>query len=139
MQRKAARTALPCFRCPDGLVLLLIGASLYFASTQSAKRVLTPSPQFLLDAHRDHGIDLGRSFMVGDKLTDLECGWNAGVQKSILVKTGYGNALVDDPNADLDLHDFTDMVQNFRGTHMATSLQVTIVFQLMIGEGGDSR
>jgi len=23
-------------------------------------------------------------------LIDLECGWNAGVQKSILVRTGYG-------------------------------------------------
>jgi phosphoglycolate phosphatase-like HAD superfamily hydrolase len=28
--------------------------------------------------------------MVGDKLIDLECGWNAGVKKSILVRTGYG-------------------------------------------------
>jgi phosphoglycolate phosphatase-like HAD superfamily hydrolase len=28
--------------------------------------------------------------MVGDKLSDVECGWNAGVKKSILVRTGYG-------------------------------------------------
>ena len=28
--------------------------------------------------------------MVGDKLIDIECGWNAGVKKSILVRTGYG-------------------------------------------------
>ena len=28
--------------------------------------------------------------MVGDKLIDLECGWNAGVKKSFLVRTGYG-------------------------------------------------
>ena len=28
--------------------------------------------------------------MAGDKLIDLECGWNAGVKKSILVRTGYG-------------------------------------------------
>ena len=28
--------------------------------------------------------------MIGDKLIDLECGWNAGVKKSILVRTGYG-------------------------------------------------
>ena len=28
--------------------------------------------------------------MIGDKLTDVECGWNAGVKKSILVRTGYG-------------------------------------------------
>ena len=31
--------------------------------------------------------------MVGDKLIDLECGWNAGVKKSILVRTGYGAEL----------------------------------------------
>jgi phosphoglycolate phosphatase-like HAD superfamily hydrolase len=28
--------------------------------------------------------------MVGDKLLDLECGWNAGVRRSLLVRTGYG-------------------------------------------------
>ena len=28
--------------------------------------------------------------MIGDKLSDLECGWNAGVKKSLLVRTGYG-------------------------------------------------
>ena len=28
--------------------------------------------------------------MVGDKTADLQCGWNAGVKKSILVRTGYG-------------------------------------------------
>ena len=31
--------------------------------------------------------------MIGDKLSDLECGWNAGVKKSILVRTGYGAEL----------------------------------------------
>ena len=31
--------------------------------------------------------------MIGDKLIDLECGWNAGVKKSILVRTGYGTEL----------------------------------------------
>lgn len=50
-----------------------------------------PSPQFLFDARDSHGVDLSRSYMIGDKLIDLECGWNAGVQKSILVRTGYGN------------------------------------------------
>jgi len=49
-----------------------------------------PSPQFLLDAAETSGLDLGRSVMVGDKLVDLECGWNAGVGRSILVRTGYG-------------------------------------------------
>jgi phosphoglycolate phosphatase-like HAD superfamily hydrolase len=38
-------------------------------------------------------VELAESFMVGDKLIDLECGWNAGVKKSILVRTGYGAEL----------------------------------------------
>ncbi len=49
-----------------------------------------PSPNFLFDARNEFGIDLARSFMVGDKESDLQCGWNAGVKKSILVRTGYG-------------------------------------------------
>ena len=49
-----------------------------------------PSPQFLFDARDEYGIDLKRSYMIGDKLIDLECGWNAGVRKSLLVRTGYG-------------------------------------------------
>lgn len=49
-----------------------------------------PSPQFLFDARDEFDLNLGESFMVGDKLIDLECGWNAGVKKSILVRTGYG-------------------------------------------------
>jgi D-glycero-D-manno-heptose 1,7-bisphosphate phosphatase len=49
-----------------------------------------PSPQFLFDARDEFGVDLARSFMIGDKVIDLECGWNAGVQASLLVRTGYG-------------------------------------------------
>jgi len=49
-----------------------------------------PSPQFLFEARDEFGIDLSQSCFVGDKFIDLECGWNAGVKKSILVRTGYG-------------------------------------------------
>lgn len=49
-----------------------------------------PSPQFLFDARDEFDLDLSQSFMIGDKLIDLECGANAGVKKSILVRTGYG-------------------------------------------------
>ncbi len=49
-----------------------------------------PSPQFLFDARDEFDLDLSQSFMIGDKTIDLECGWNAGVKKSILVRTGYG-------------------------------------------------
>jgi len=49
-----------------------------------------PSPQFLFDARDEFGLDLGDCYMVGDKLADLQCGWNAGVRAAILVRTGYG-------------------------------------------------
>ena len=49
-----------------------------------------PLPKFLFDARDELGLDLKRSYMIGDKLLDLECGWNAGVAQSILVRTGYG-------------------------------------------------
>ena len=52
-----------------------------------------PSPQFLFDARDEFGLDLAQSYLIGDKLIDLECGWNAGVKKSILVRTGYGAEL----------------------------------------------
>jgi D,D-heptose 1,7-bisphosphate phosphatase len=49
-----------------------------------------PLPQFLFDARDEFKLDLGKSYIVGDKLIDLECGWNARVRRSILVRTGYG-------------------------------------------------
>jgi len=52
-----------------------------------------PSPQLLFDARDEFGLDLKQSYLIGDKLADLECGWNAGVKKSILVRTGYGAEL----------------------------------------------
>ena len=36
-------------------------------------------------------LDLFASYMVGDKVSDIECGWNAGVKCSVLVRTGYGS------------------------------------------------
>ena len=51
-----------------------------------------PSPQFC-GCLLEFGISLEQSYMVGDKTADLECGWNAGVKQSILVRTGYGAEL----------------------------------------------
>jgi D-glycero-D-manno-heptose 1,7-bisphosphate phosphatase len=64
-------------------------------------RVRKPSPQFLFDARDEFNLNLAESFMVGDKLIDLECGWNAGVKKSILVRTGYGAELEKESAAEL--------------------------------------
>jgi 3-deoxy-manno-octulosonate cytidylyltransferase (CMP-KDO synthetase) len=69
-------------------------SNIYFApeAPEEPSRGRKPSPQFLWDARDEFKLDLSKSFMVGDKLIDLECGWNAGVHKSILVRTGYGVA-----------------------------------------------
>lgn len=67
---------------------------IYFApeAPDQPSRGRKPSPQFLFDAHDELGLDLARSFIIGDKLIDLECGWNAGVRQAILVRTGYGRS-----------------------------------------------
>jgi len=74
-----------------------------------------PSPQFLFDARDEFNLNLAESFMVGDKLIDLECGWNAGVKKSILVRTGYGAELEATANDDLKsavvVNDLTGMAE----------------------------
>ena len=48
-----------------------------------------PAPGMLLEAAGEHGLDLSRSWMIGDKAIDIECGRNAGT-RTILVETGYG-------------------------------------------------
>jgi len=65
---------------------------IYFApeAPEAPSRGRKPSPQFLFDARDQFGVDLAESYMIGDKLIDLQCGWNAGVRQSILVRTGYG-------------------------------------------------
>ncbi len=67
-------------------------AHIYFApeAPDQPSRGRKPSPSFLFDARDELGVDLSRSYMIGDKMLDLECGWNAGVRRCLLVRTGYG-------------------------------------------------
>ncbi|PYL59706.1 MAG: HAD family hydrolase [Verrucomicrobia bacterium] len=46
-----------------------------------------PAPGMITAATRENQIDLGRSFLIGDKEIDVECGRNAGV-RTIRVRTG---------------------------------------------------
>ena len=48
-----------------------------------------PKPGLLLRAARDHGLDLGRSTLVGDRPSDLVAARAVGAQ-GVLVLTGYG-------------------------------------------------
>ncbi len=49
-----------------------------------------PEPGMLLAAAKKHGIDLSRSFIVGDKADDIEAGLRAGVT-GIQVQSSYGS------------------------------------------------
>jgi D-glycero-D-manno-heptose 1,7-bisphosphate phosphatase len=51
-----------------------------------------PGPGMLLRAAREHDIDLGASYMVGDAVTDTLAGRNAGCGVTILVRTGLYRA-----------------------------------------------
>jgi D-glycero-D-manno-heptose 1,7-bisphosphate phosphatase len=50
-----------------------------------------PLPRMVHEAATEFNIDLARSFFIGDKSSDIECGRNAGT-RTILVQTGYGGA-----------------------------------------------
>ncbi|WP_425093894.1 D-glycero-alpha-D-manno-heptose-1,7-bisphosphate 7-phosphatase [Tropicimonas sp. S265A] len=54
-----------------------------------------PGPGMLLQAAREHDLDLARSWMVGDTISDMLAGQNAGC-RSLLVATGYGDRVPPD-------------------------------------------
>lgn len=49
-----------------------------------------PRPGLILRAAAEHGIDLERSILIGDALTDLQAGQAAGIGRVALVRTGRG-------------------------------------------------
>jgi D-glycero-D-manno-heptose 1,7-bisphosphate phosphatase len=83
------------YRAVEDELLRQIGPGLidatYFCAdppgTPSLRR--KPEPGMVLEAAAGYGLDLTRSFFVGDKSSDIECGRRAGT-RTILVLTGYG-------------------------------------------------
>jgi len=70
-----------CPHHPDGTV----------AALRTTCECRKPQPGLLLRAARELDLDLTRSFMVGDRLHDLEAGRTAGT-RTVMVRTGYGAA-----------------------------------------------
>jgi D-glycero-D-manno-heptose 1,7-bisphosphate phosphatase len=58
-------------------------------STEHDCECRKPKPGMLAQAAREHGLDLRRSFVVGDRYGDVNAAHNAGA-RGILVRTGYG-------------------------------------------------
>ncbi len=48
-----------------------------------------PNPGMLLQAAKEHGLDLSESWMIGDKESDIEAAKAAGVGHTILVRSGH--------------------------------------------------
>lgn len=50
-----------------------------------------PSPKMLFDAKDEFGIDMENSIMIGDKLSDMKAGFNAGVKNLFLIGKEKGD------------------------------------------------
>ncbi len=73
-----------CPHLPDGILP-------EFRQTCSCRK---PEPGLLLQAAREHGVDLDRSFMVGDKPSDIQAGKRAGC-RALLLHPGRSESLPD--------------------------------------------
>lgn len=103
------------YRAVEAEVERQIGAGIIDASyfcpdvPDSGSSRRKPAPGMIFEAARDHAIDLSRSFMIGDKPLDIECGRNAGV-RTILVQTGNEPA-TSRSSADWDAPNMTKAVE----------------------------
>lgn len=77
-----------CPHHPEGIVT-------EFAATCACRK---PAPGMLLDLARKHGLDLSRSYMVGDSESDARAGINAGAQ-GVWIRSG---ATLSEPGREVD-------------------------------------
>lgn len=67
-----------------------------------------PNPGMFLKASHDWNIDLLNSYMIGDRKTDIEAGYNASLKESFLIEQNKNNALLNLINKILN----NDNIQN---------------------------
>ncbi len=63
-----------------------------------------PAPGMITDAARTLGLDLARSWMIGDRWRDIDCGQRAGL-RTVFIDFGYDEALRAAP--DFTVRDFS--------------------------------
>ena len=71
-----------------------------------------PKAGLIFDAAKQLNIDLKRSVMVGDRLTDIECGKNAGIKRNYLVRTGYAISPEDEKKATKVYKDLMELAKD---------------------------
>jgi D-glycero-D-manno-heptose 1,7-bisphosphate phosphatase len=92
------------YRAVEAEVLRQLGPGLidatYFCPDipERPSKCRKPAPGMVLEAARDHHVDLAQSFFIGDKEIDTECGRNARV-RTIRVRTGF-DKITDGSRAD---------------------------------------
>lgn len=85
------------YRAVEAEVLRQLGDGLidatYFCPDVPGKpsKCRKPAPGMVLQAAREHDVDLSRSFLIGDKEVDAVCAHNAGI-RAIRVRTGFDRA-----------------------------------------------
>ncbi len=72
-----------------------------------------PAPGMILRAAQEHSLDLHRSILVGDKVTDIEAGRAAGIGCCILVSSGHSLGAADYDKADNVFVDLQDVASAF--------------------------
>lgn len=73
-----------------------------------------PGPGMLLQAAQEHDLDLDRCWMVGDTVSDMLAGRNAGC-RSLLVRTGYGDKVTDARCYDVAVPTLLDAAKHILG------------------------
>ena len=87
----------------------LIDAAYFCADPPAAPSTRRkPEPGMVLEAAAAYDIDLSRSYFIGDKSADIECGRRAGT-RTILVLTGYPAEPASHP--DFTAHDIAEAIK----------------------------
>ena len=66
-----------------------------YLDTNEGNNWRKPNPNMLIQAAKDLNLDLERSILIGDRLSDIESGYRAGVKTLIHVMTGHGIKEID--------------------------------------------
>lgn len=71
-----------------------------------------PAPGMVVEATREHQVDVSRSFLIGDSEVDVECAHNAGV-RAIRVRTGLQR-------------DTTESMADWRADHLPAAVEIIL-------------
>ena len=99
-------------------------------SPQQSCECRKPKSGMILAAKREFGVDLKRSILVGDKLSDIEAGLNAGVGRNFLISPQEGQESCGAQIADLSKSNLVLTKLEFRQIPSVLAL-----FQLIANEG----